>query len=110
MTIEYLKCRADLNFEVDFGVNGAIGAIVTKWDPICFILLLQYMSCYNTISLQSANVILCDFDILLHHITYDSPTYDLITWIKMFVFDNKLGLKCVFVFNLTIQGIKYRGP
>ena len=27
MTIEYLKCRADLNFEVDFGVNGAIGAI-----------------------------------------------------------------------------------
>ena len=33
MTIEYLKCRAlraDLNFEVDFGVNGAIGAIVTS--------------------------------------------------------------------------------
>ena len=28
MTIEYLNCRADLNFEVDFGVNGAIGAIV----------------------------------------------------------------------------------
>ena len=22
MTIEYLKCRADLYFEVDFGVNG----------------------------------------------------------------------------------------
>ena len=34
MTSEYLKCRADLNFEVDFGVNGAIGAIVTKWDLI----------------------------------------------------------------------------
>ena len=32
VTIEYLTCRADLNFEVDFGVNGAIGAIVTKWD------------------------------------------------------------------------------
>ena len=32
MTIEYLKCRADLNYEVDFGVNGAIGTIVTKWD------------------------------------------------------------------------------
>ena len=32
MTIEHLKCSADLNFEVDFGVNGAIGAIVTKWD------------------------------------------------------------------------------
>ena len=25
MTIEYLKCRADLSFEVDFGVNDAIG-------------------------------------------------------------------------------------
>ena len=24
MTLEYLKCRADLNFQVDFGVNGAI--------------------------------------------------------------------------------------
>ena len=39
MTIEYLKCRAPrvgLNFEVDFGVNGAIGAIVTKWDVILF--------------------------------------------------------------------------
>ena len=34
MTIEYLKYRADLNFEVDFGVNGAIGTIVTKWDLI----------------------------------------------------------------------------
>ena len=36
MTIKYLKCRADLNFEVDFGVNGIIGAIVTKWDLILF--------------------------------------------------------------------------
>ena len=34
MTIEYLKCRADLDFEVDFEVNGAIGTIVTKWDLI----------------------------------------------------------------------------
>ena len=34
MTIEYLMCKADLNFEVDFGVNGAIGTIVTKWDLI----------------------------------------------------------------------------
>ena len=32
MTIEYLKYRAELSFEVDLGVNGAIGAIVTKWD------------------------------------------------------------------------------
>ena len=36
MTIEYLKCRADLNFEVDFGVNGAIGATVAKWDHKLF--------------------------------------------------------------------------
>ena len=32
MTIEYLKCRADLNFEVDFGINDTIGTIVTKRD------------------------------------------------------------------------------
>ena len=32
MIIELPKCRADLNFEVDFEVNGAIGTIVTKWD------------------------------------------------------------------------------
>ena len=36
MTIEYRNCRADLNFEVDFGVNGAIGMIVTKWDLVLF--------------------------------------------------------------------------
>ena len=36
MTTEYQKCRADLNFEVDFGVNGAIGTIVTKCDLIEF--------------------------------------------------------------------------
>ena len=34
MIIEYLECRADLNVEVDFGVNGVIGTIVTKWDLI----------------------------------------------------------------------------
>ena len=34
MAIEYLMCIADLNFEVDFGVNDAIGKIVTKWDLI----------------------------------------------------------------------------
>ena len=36
MTIDYLKCRADLNLQVDFGVNGAIGTSVTKWDLILF--------------------------------------------------------------------------
>ena len=36
MTTEYLMCRADLNFEGDSGVNGAIGTIVTKWDLIVF--------------------------------------------------------------------------
>ena len=34
MTIGYLMCRADLNFEVDFGVNDATGTILTKWDLI----------------------------------------------------------------------------
>ena len=36
MTIEYPKCRVDLNFEVDFGINGAIGTIATKWDLMLF--------------------------------------------------------------------------
>ena len=36
MIIEYLMCKADLNSEVDFRVNGAIGKIVTKWDLIVF--------------------------------------------------------------------------
>ena len=44
-------------------------------------------------------------DILLHHITSDSPTYDLMTWVKMFVSDNQLGLICVI--KLTIRSIKY---
>ena len=35
-TTEHLMCRADLNFEEDFGVNGGIGTIVTKWDLIVF--------------------------------------------------------------------------
>ena len=30
MTVEYLKRRADPNFQVDFGVNGAIGTIMTS--------------------------------------------------------------------------------
>ena len=42
MTIEYLKCIADLNVEVGFGVNDAIATIVTKWDLILFV--------YNIIS------------------------------------------------------------
>ena len=41
MTIEYLMCRADLNFEVDFGVNGAIGTIVECEDIIT---KLQYVT------------------------------------------------------------------
>ena len=36
MTIEYLKCKKDLNFNADFRVNGVIGTIVTKWDVILF--------------------------------------------------------------------------
>ena len=37
--IEYLKCRAlraDLNFEVNFGVNGVIDTTVNKWALILF--------------------------------------------------------------------------
>ena len=44
MTIEYLMCRADLNFEVDFGVNGAIGTIVTKWDLIVLMIVIDNAS------------------------------------------------------------------
>ena len=36
MTIEYLKCRKDLNFEVDSTVNDAIGTIMTEWNVILF--------------------------------------------------------------------------
>ena len=33
MTIEYLKCRADLDLEVDFGLNGSL---VRLWGFILF--------------------------------------------------------------------------
>ena len=36
MTIEHLKCRKDLNFEVDFRVNDVIGTIVTEWNVNLF--------------------------------------------------------------------------
>ena len=36
MTIEYLKCRKDLNFEVDFRVNDVIGTTVIKWNGVLF--------------------------------------------------------------------------
>ena len=36
VTIKYIKCRADLNFEVDFRVNSAIGMIAIKCDLILF--------------------------------------------------------------------------
>ena len=37
MTIEDLKCRADLNFEsFEFWHNSTIGTIVTKWALILF--------------------------------------------------------------------------
>ena len=34
MAIEYLKCKGDLNSEVDFGVNGAIVRNVANWNHI----------------------------------------------------------------------------
>ena len=67
------------------------------------------MFCFFTHTNYYQNITMW-IDILLHHITSDSPTYDLITWVKMFFSDNQLGLVCVFVFKLTIQSIKYRGP
>ena len=36
LIIKYLKCRADLNFEVGFGLNGVIGTTVIKWNFISF--------------------------------------------------------------------------
>ena len=36
MTIEYLKCRVNLNVEVDVSVNGTIDTIVTKLDLTLF--------------------------------------------------------------------------
>ena len=56
MTIEYLTSRADLNFEVDFGVNSAIGTIVTKchnkillyWDNESFSFII-YIFFFNTL-------------------------------------------------------------
>ena len=35
--------------------------------------------------------------------TLQSPTYDLITLVKMFVSKDQLGLICVFVFNLQYE-------
>ena len=47
MTIEYLKCRADLNFEVGFGVSGAICTNVTysrlKYKKITLIIKTLYV-------------------------------------------------------------------
>ena len=34
--IEYLKCRANLNFEVEFRSNDAIGTLATWWDCSLF--------------------------------------------------------------------------
>ena len=34
MTIEYLKCIADLNFEDDFGSHGAVSTITTWCDRV----------------------------------------------------------------------------
>ena len=52
MTIEYLKCRKDLNFEVNFRVNDVIGTTVTKWNVILFGKLFVFIHniffCLNT--------------------------------------------------------------
>ena len=45
MTIEYLKCRKDLNFEVDFRVNDVIGTYVCDQMGCYFI---QIMVCFHS--------------------------------------------------------------
>ena len=42
MTIEYLKCKADPNFEVDFNVNGTIATIATSG-----VIFIRKMDCFN---------------------------------------------------------------
>ena len=59
MTIEYLKCRADLSFEVDFGITGAIGVLLglcsmIKCDHILFgqwIVFIHNIIFFNTLHL-----------------------------------------------------------
>ena len=34
LTVEYLKCREDLNVDVNFRVNGVLGNVVAKLDLI----------------------------------------------------------------------------
>ena len=36
MTIEYLKCKKDPNYYIDFRVNVVVGTIVSEWDVILF--------------------------------------------------------------------------
>ena len=36
MTIEYRKCKKDLDLKVDFRVNDVISTTVTKWIVILF--------------------------------------------------------------------------
>ena len=39
MTLEYLKCRIDLNFEIDFRINGAISTwVLIQLNGIVFYL------------------------------------------------------------------------
>ena len=52
MIIEYLKCRKDLNFEVDFRVKGVFGTTVTKWNVMLFgqrfVFIHNIFLCLNT--------------------------------------------------------------
>ena len=59
MTIEYLKCLADLSFEVHFRVNDVIGTIATKCDLILFrkwIVFINYIIIFkNLINMSLKN-------------------------------------------------------
>ena len=52
MAIEYLKCRKDLNFEVDFRVNDVIGKTVTDNGLFSSIIYLVFKYASNAFNLQ----------------------------------------------------------
>ena len=56
MTIDYLKCGADLNFKVDFKIINAICMIVTKWDVVLFEKWIVFI--HNTFFSNPTNLLL----------------------------------------------------
>ena len=95
MTIEYLMCRdANLNFEVDFGVNGVIGTIVTKWDLIASFSSIIKINTKNTLHSPLSKLI----DIRDGHKECDGLTCDDII---AFILD--MCTKILFVLYIVFQ-------